>query len=73
MTWRSIKDDPPPMDGALHVRGLWVTSNRTGAKWWEAISGHVDDDGDFVDYDENAPWRVDDYTHWMPLPEPPNA
>ena len=69
MEWQPI--ETAPKDGTPHVRGLWVTSNRTGARWWESIAGYVDDDGEFVDHDGNAPWHGDDYTHWMPLPEPP--
>ncbi len=69
MTWQPI--ETAPKDGRPHVRGLWVTNNRTGAKWWETISGRIDDGGDFVDHDGNSPWRHEDYSHWMPLPPPP--
>ena len=69
MEWQPIETDPD--DGALHLRGLWVTHNRTGARWWEVIAGRVDDTGDFVDHDGNSPWRKEDYSHWAPIPEPP--
>ncbi len=61
-----------PEDDRLHVRGLYVYSySNAHPPLWEAICGRLDDDGDFVDHDGSAPWRADDYTHWMPLPEPP--
>ena len=72
MEWQPI--ETAPKDGTGHVRGLWVHSAKTGkAIYWEAIAGYVNDDGDFVDHDSNAPWRADDYTHWMPLPAPPDS
>ena len=71
MEWQPI--ETAPKDGAPHIRGLWVTSSKTGESWWEAICGFIDDDGDFVDHDGNAPWYPEDYNYWLPLPEPPSA
>ena len=72
MNWQPI--ETAPRDGTGHVRGLWVHSAKTGKPiYWEAIAGYVNDDCEFVDHDSNAPWRADDYTHWMPLPAPPCA
>lgn len=67
--WQPI--ETAPNDGTLHVRGLIVRSAIRGRQWWEAIAGRMNDDGEFVDHDDNSPWRAEDYTHWMPLPEPP--
>lgn len=70
--WQPI--ETAPKDETYHVRGLWVHSSKTGERlYWESIAGYVADDGDFVDHDSNAPWRAEDYTHWMPLPAPPAA
>jgi hypothetical protein len=68
MNWQPI--ETAPKDDVLHVRGLIVRNLASGAEWWEAICGRMED-GDFVDHDGNAPWRAEDYTHWLPLPEPP--
>ena len=67
--WHPI--ETAPKDGRLHVRGLIVSSNKSGMRWWEPIAGRIDDDGEFVDHDGNSPWRAEDYTHWMPLPAAP--
>ena len=67
--WQPI--ETAPKDGRLHVRGLIVSSNKRGMRWWEPIAGRIDDDGEFVDHDGNSQWRAEDYTHWMPLPAPP--
>ena len=69
MNWQPI--ETAPNDETQHVRGLWVCKNRTGKRLhWEAIAGRMED-GDFCDHDGNAPWWPEDYSHWMPLPEPP--
>ena len=64
MEWQPI--ETAPKDGTGHVRRLWVHSAKPG----KAIH-YVNDDGEFVDHDGNAPWRADDYTHCTPLPPPP--
>lgn len=69
MQWQPI--ETAPKDDTLHVRGLIVRNKRYGNSWWEAICGRIDDDGEFLDHDGNAPWRAEDYSHWIPLPEPP--
>ena len=59
MTWRSIKDDPPPRISRKEI--LMWDGERMFVAWWNS--------GTF--------WRIDhvpfDATHWMPLPEPPDA
>lgn len=68
--WQPI--ETAPKDATYHVRGLWVHRSDTGERLcWECVAGYIDEYGDFVDHGGDAPWRADDYTHWMPLPEPP--
>jgi hypothetical protein len=70
--WQPI--ETAPKDGTPHLRGLWVKRISQGEFWdmWDMDVGHIDDCGDFLNlYGEELGWEADDYTHWMPLPEPP--
>jgi hypothetical protein len=77
MTWRSIKDDPPPGDGTEFQ--AWIL-NAHGVGFWEPRCRFHPEHGIFefwgrIDYDEDG-WDMNAYlipTHWMPLPEPPDA
>jgi hypothetical protein len=73
MKWLTIES--APMDGTLHVRGLYVYRPDGSLIGWEAWIGYVEDDGhDFLDSNgEHIGWEADHYSHWMPLPEPPTA
>jgi hypothetical protein len=73
LEWQPI-DTAPQDDGVLHVRALWVYSSSTKKPlYFEACAGVVSD-GDFVSISgDDYGWRPEDYTHWMPLPEPPAA
>lgn len=70
MTWRSIKDDPPPVGD--EVLGFWQyvyhgDKHRTcGYEIGEVRAGGV-----FVDHEGQHEPTL--FTHWMPLPEPPDA
>jgi hypothetical protein len=68
MTWRSIKDDPPPKDGtvilayAKHSQVMSGKYHRTEVQFdrmWRGLSPL-----------HNWPASFD---YWMPLPEPPDA
>lgn len=71
-TWYRIDDpdNPPPDDP--HVRGLWINVHK-GHPYFQIDSGFIDDDtGRFLGYDaDDFGWDAGDYTHWMPLPTPP--
>jgi len=69
--WKSIKT-APKKDGVLHVRGMWVHSAGTGDRlYFDVCAGYMED-GEFVATDgESHGWQADDFTHWMPLGEPP--
>lgn len=70
MEWQPIETAP---NDVIHVRGMWVHSAHTGLPiYWTADAGYPDDEGDFIyTCGEPTGWRSDDYTHWMPLPDPP--
>lgn len=69
--WQPI--ETAPKDGTIHIRGLWVTVKGVKAKEFQQFIGFIDEDGDFKDmvYFDDFGWAAKDYTHWMPLPEPP--
>ena len=71
MEWQPI-ETAPDADGIIHVRGVWVHSSQTGKRmYFDARAGYLES-GDFVcaDGDDHG-WRPEDYTHWHPLPKPP--
>jgi len=72
MEWQPI--ETAPKDGTPHVRGLWVCDATSGYPlYWQVDAGceHTDD-GDWILSDGyTSGWHADDYSHWMPLPEPP--
>lgn len=66
--WRPIDADTPTEK--LHLRGMFI--NDGGTKRWEDCLGRVGDNGDFEDqYGNDLGWKANDFTHWLPLPEPP--
>jgi hypothetical protein len=71
MSWQPI-ETAPSEDHVPHVRGLWVYSAQTGcALYFDMCAGYLQC-GDFISNGgEDYGWRPEDYTHWMPLPEPP--
>jgi hypothetical protein len=71
MEWQPI-ETAPKEDQVLHARGVWVHSNATGNRlYFDVCAGYLQD-GDFLAADgDDYGWRPEDYTHWMPLPEPP--
>lgn len=71
MEWKHIKTAPNE-EGILHIRGLWVYSNSTGKQlYFDACAGYVQD-GFFVAANgDDWGWKADDFSYWIPLPEPP--
>lgn len=62
--------DTAPIDGTMHVRGLYVYDG-SGNPYWEAVAGYIDEeDGIFYTSDGDvAGWSAEDFTHWSPLPK----
>ena len=70
LQWQPI--ETAPRDGTPHLRGLHVVGPH-GASW-DVLSGYVDCDGEFVDqFGDDPGWSDEDFTHWMPLPTPPDS
>lgn len=76
MTWRSIKDDPPPKDGTLFLgyQARIATPKNPcvmAVCRWD-VGGGVSTVEMFWGPMPNGLVMVEP-THWMPLPEPPDA
>jgi hypothetical protein len=66
MTWRKIDESTPKY--VPHVRGFWFLGSSKPV--FEAVCGIVDDKGEFIDLTGGyGGYRLDEYTHWAPLPE----
>jgi hypothetical protein len=73
MTWQPIETAP----GVPHIRGLWVYVKRAefpDYPYWDCYAGFLDDEtGEWTTLcGDDCGWSADDFTHWMPLPEPPS-
>lgn len=69
--WQPIETAPTDVP---HIRGLWVYRAKTGERlYWQTDAGVVEH-GDFILSDgDGSGWMASDYTHWMPLSEPPTT
>ena len=70
MTWRSIKDDPPPTGEEVLVFWQYVYHGDKHRTCGHEI-GALSQDGRFWDHEGGHSPGF--FTHWMPLPEPPDA
>ncbi|RZL77249.1 MAG: hypothetical protein EOP66_09155 [Sphingomonas sp.] len=69
--WQDIAS--APRDGTPFIATL-IVHNQSGQKWWETHVIWADDETGEVASECEAGWtRVDDYSHWMPMPAPPAA
>lgn len=67
--WQPI--ETAPLDQRF-LAALVVRNNKTGKRWWEMHVVWIDDEDYQIHADSDAGWsNIDDYTHWMPLPAPP--
>ena len=66
--WQPIESAPrdEPFLAALEVH-----HNKTGQSWWEMHTIWIDSETGEINSDNDAGWSAGDYTHWMPLPDPP--
>jgi hypothetical protein len=63
-----------PTDGTHFLAAIKVHSARgTGParQWWEMHVIAIDPDDGFIPPDLDQGWDFRDYSHWMPLPKPP--
>jgi hypothetical protein len=63
-----------PKDGTKFLAALCVTNIHAGNSWWEMHVIWPDDETGEVHSDCEQGWsRIDDYSHWMQLPEAPET
>jgi len=69
--WQPI-ETAPENEGVAHIRGVWA-HNATTKKpmYFDVCPGYLEDGGFIAIDGEDHGWRPDDYSHWMPLPQPP--
>lgn len=73
--WRLISE--APRDGTLFLAclkvGMWNRAQDTRTEYWETHIVWVDDETGEIDGDAYQGWSLEDYSHWMPLPPPPET
>lgn len=69
MTWRSIKDDPPPKDRCILLICMSPSAPKHRKRFMAVDMWDEQYDGGFGSFNSQM-WPA---THWMPLPEPPDA
>ena len=71
--WQPIKT--APTDGSVFIAGVYVNHysrrNDTFTKSWDCQVVWIDDETGEISGDCNAGFLIGDYTHWMPIPDPP--
>jgi len=72
MKWISVKEKPIPQ-GEFVIAGMFLGSFLQCGENFEERIICIDDMGEIrnQDWEYDTAWDIDDYTHWMPLPEPP--
>jgi hypothetical protein len=66
--WRPIEE--APRDGTQFIAATEVC-HLNGAKWWERHIVWIDDETDDIHPDAYQGWSLDDYSHFLSLPAPP--
>lgn len=69
MTWQPI--DTAPRDGTQVLATIPVYDNARHMIGWQFDIICFDREHGEILLDAYRGWDWDDYTHWMPLPEPP--
>lgn len=68
--WQPI--ETAPRDGTHFLATAIVRNIKTDARWWETHVIWADDETGEVHPECDHGWsRIEDYSHWMPLPPPP--
>ena len=68
--WQPI--ETAPKDGTRIVAGTRV-NHTSGYSFWDAHVVWFDDEEGEIASDAYQGWAWDDYTHWLPLPTPPEG
>jgi hypothetical protein len=73
--WKSI--ETAPRDGTSFLATIevrqWNLARDNCHTFWEVHVVRVDDETGDIDDDVNQGWGITDYSHWMPLPPPPDT
>lgn len=69
--WRPIAS--APKDGTDFIAAIKVRYRRGGAFTWRLDILAMDPETGDIEDDRYSGWRFEDYTHWMPLPDPPET
>ena len=69
-TWQPI--ETAPRDGSEFLAVVEV-KNLYGLRWHERRVIWVDEETGDLSEDCDFGWSLDDYTHWMPLPDAPTT
>jgi len=65
--WRAIDSAP---DDELFIAAIEVNTVN-GPVYWQMDIVYIDDETGDIALDCEAGWRLQDYSHWQPLPSPP--
>ncbi len=69
--WQEI--ETAPKDETTFLAAIAVYNNVTNRTTWEYALIFYDE-GQFQFFnDADTGWYAEDYTHWMPLPDPPSS
>lgn len=66
--WLPIESAPVDKNILACVK---VINNKTGDEWWDMHTILIDSETGEIQADNDAGWAVEDYSHWQPLPAPP--
>ena len=66
LKWRSVKDDPPPMDGTLVILHVALAEPEVSIGYYDGEVGWLIVECDIMPTKCNP-------THWLPLPTPPKG
>ena len=74
MTWQPI--ETAPRDGTCFLGGLlvnhWTSARDSYTTYFEVHVVFCDEETGEISSDCDCDgWSIDDYTHWQPLPPPP--
>jgi len=72
MEWISVDDKPIPAAKWV-LAGLWIKNTFKDELYFEEEVVFYDEGRVENRADEETGWEIDSYSHWMPLPKPPEV